>query len=73
MENEPVISVNNLVRSFGGRVVLDGINMTVEKGKITAIMGASWLLSPVTDVLIWAAAQCRGTMMKRAGCYHRLQ
>ncbi|MCE5243999.1 MAG: ATP-binding cassette domain-containing protein, partial [Desulfobacteraceae bacterium] len=41
MENEPVIKVSNLVRSFAGRVVLDGIDMTVEKGKITAIMGGS--------------------------------
>ena len=41
MENEPIINVKSLVKSFAGRVVLDGIDMTVEKGKITAIMGGS--------------------------------
>lgn len=37
--DEPLIEVRNLIRSFDGRVVLDGINLTVEKGKVTAIMG----------------------------------
>lgn len=41
METEPIIQVNNLVKSFEGRVVLDGINLTIEKGKVTAIMGGS--------------------------------
>lgn len=40
-EDEPMIQVTNLVKSFDGRIVLDGINMTVEKGKVTAIMGGS--------------------------------
>lgn len=37
----PIIEVRNLIKSFNGRVVLDGINLTVEKGQITAIMGGS--------------------------------
>ncbi len=41
METEPIIQVNNLVKSFEGRVVLDGINLIIEKGKVTAIMGGS--------------------------------
>lgn len=40
-ESEPIIQVRNLVKSFDGRVVLDGINLTVEKGSVTAIMGGS--------------------------------
>ncbi len=38
---EPMIEVRGLVKSFDGRVVLDGINLRVEKGKVTAIMGGS--------------------------------
>lgn len=40
-ESEAIIQVRNLIKSFDGRVVLDGINLTVEKGKVTAIMGGS--------------------------------
>jgi len=40
-ESEPIIQVRNLIKSFDGRIVLDGINLTVEKGKVTAIMGGS--------------------------------
>ncbi len=40
-ESEPIIQVRDLVRSFDGRVVLDGINMTLGKGEVTAIMGGS--------------------------------
>ncbi len=38
---EPLIEVKNLVKSFDGRVVLDGINLTVQKGSVLAIMGGS--------------------------------
>lgn len=41
MSTEALIEVKNLVKSFDGRVVLDGINMTVEKGSVFAIMGGS--------------------------------
>jgi phospholipid/cholesterol/gamma-HCH transport system ATP-binding protein len=40
-QSEPVIQVENLVKSFDGRVVLDGINLTIERGQVTAIMGGS--------------------------------
>ena len=40
-ESEPIIQVRNLVKSFDGRVVLDGIDLTVERGSVTAIMGGS--------------------------------
>lgn len=36
-----MIRVQNLIKSFDGRRVLDGINFTAEKGKITVIMGGS--------------------------------
>ena len=35
------IVVENLVKSFDGRVVLDGINFTVKKGETVVIMGGS--------------------------------
>lgn len=41
INTEPLIEVCNLVKSFDGRVVLDGINLKIDKGKVTAIMGGS--------------------------------
>lgn len=41
MSDEPILEVRNLVKSFDGRVVLDGIRMSIEKGQVTAIMGGS--------------------------------
>ncbi len=38
---EALIEVKNLVKSFDRRVVLDGINLTVERGSVFAIMGGS--------------------------------
>lgn len=37
----PVIETRNLVKKFGGRTILDGINLTVRYGETLAIMGAS--------------------------------
>lgn len=37
----PMIEVRDLVKSFDGRLVLDGINLTVDKGSVFAIMGGS--------------------------------
>jgi len=36
-----VIEVHNLVKSFGGRKILDGVNLQVEKGETMVIMGGS--------------------------------
>jgi phospholipid/cholesterol/gamma-HCH transport system ATP-binding protein len=38
---EALIEVKDLVKSFDGRVVLDGINLTVDRGSVFAIMGGS--------------------------------
>jgi phospholipid/cholesterol/gamma-HCH transport system ATP-binding protein len=40
-ENTPVIEVLDLVRSFGGRRVLDGLSFEVLKGETLVIMGGS--------------------------------
>jgi phospholipid/cholesterol/gamma-HCH transport system ATP-binding protein len=40
-QGEPLIEVRDLIKSFDGRIVLDGINLTIDKGKVTAIMGGS--------------------------------
>ncbi len=40
-EGEPVIEVRGLVKSFGGRTVLDGIDLEVYKGQTLVIMGGS--------------------------------
>jgi phospholipid/cholesterol/gamma-HCH transport system ATP-binding protein len=39
--SEALIEVKNLTKSFEGRVVLDGINLSVERGSVFAIMGGS--------------------------------
>ena len=36
-----IIRIKNITKSFDERIILDGINMTVERGKTTVIMGAS--------------------------------
>lgn len=41
MENEPVISVRDLVCRFGEQTVLDGVDMDVYDGEILVIMGGS--------------------------------
>jgi len=38
---EALIEVKDLIKSFDGRVVLDGINLAVERGSVFAIMGGS--------------------------------
>jgi len=38
---DPVIEVKNLIKRFGDLTVLDGINVTIPRGKITVIMGGS--------------------------------
>ena len=37
--NKPVIEMRNIVKRFGKLVVNDGINLTVHKGEIHAILG----------------------------------
>lgn len=39
MENQAIISVKNLKKQFGDLVVLDGINLQVEKGTMLALLG----------------------------------
>jgi phospholipid/cholesterol/gamma-HCH transport system ATP-binding protein len=39
--SEPIISVKRLVKRFGDRAVLDGLNLSIPAGKITVIMGGS--------------------------------
>ena len=38
---DPVIKIKNLVKRFGDRAVLDGIDIAIPEGKITVIMGGS--------------------------------
>ena len=41
MEKEPVIVIEDLVRTFDGRRVLDGVNLKIYKGETMVIMGGS--------------------------------
>lgn len=41
MENQPIISIKNLHKSFGKNKVLRGINLTVNKGEDLVILGRS--------------------------------
>lgn len=40
-EPEVLLEIKNLKKSYGSHVVLDGINMTVKKGEVIAIIGPS--------------------------------
>src|SRR5271170_839689 len=37
----PIISVRDLIVSYGGRRVLDGVNLDIERGEVMALLGAS--------------------------------
>ena len=44
VENEPaeaVIEVRDLTKKFGGKLVLDNISLSIEKGKTTVVIGPS--------------------------------
>ena len=41
MAGGTIIEVKDLVKSFDGRMVLEGINLSIEKGSVFAIMGGS--------------------------------
>jgi len=41
LDNDPLITVQNLRFSRGDRVVFDGIDMAIARGKITAVLGPS--------------------------------
>ncbi len=41
MHTEPVIEVDKLVVQYGYRIILKGIDLTVQQGEIMVIMGAS--------------------------------
>ena len=38
---EVLIEIKNLKKSYGDHVVLDGINTTIKKGEVIAIVGPS--------------------------------
>jgi phospholipid/cholesterol/gamma-HCH transport system ATP-binding protein len=38
---EPVVEVNNLVRTFGNRTVIDNLSFTIQRGETLVIMGGS--------------------------------
>lgn len=41
MENKVQLKINNLRKRFGTEVVLDGINLTVNKGEVVVVLGPS--------------------------------
>lgn len=41
MEKEPIIVIENLVKNFDSRRILDGVNVTIYKGETMVIMGGS--------------------------------
>ena len=46
----PAISVTGLQKSFGGKVVLDGIDLTVQEGTIFALLGPNGAGKAVTGL-----------------------
>lgn len=49
--SKPVISIENVVKSFGTAVVLDDITLDVEKGKICGIIGKTVLFKCICGLL----------------------
>lgn len=41
MTSVPLIELRNVKKSFGPKVVLDGVNLTIEEGQVTTIIGKS--------------------------------
>lgn len=39
--NPPLIELRDVKKSFGSKVVLDGVNLTIEQGEVTTIIGKS--------------------------------
>ena len=37
----PRLEIRNLVRSFGGRQVVDGVSLTIQPGQVTCLLGPS--------------------------------
>ncbi|RYF29940.1 MAG: ABC transporter ATP-binding protein, partial [Comamonadaceae bacterium] len=38
---EPLVELRDLTFGYGDRAILDGVSLTVPRGKVTALMGAS--------------------------------
>jgi phospholipid/cholesterol/gamma-HCH transport system ATP-binding protein len=41
LDAKPLVELNNLTFGYGDRVILDNISLTIPRGKVTALMGAS--------------------------------
>lgn len=41
MNDDPLVQISNLSFSYDSRPILSGINMTIPRGKVVAIMGSS--------------------------------
>ncbi len=55
--NPPLVELKNLTFGYGERAILDGISLTIPRGKVTALMGASG--GGKTTVLRLIGGQCR--------------
>ncbi len=53
----PLVELKNLTFGYGERAILDGISLTIPRGKVTALMGASG--GGKTTVLRLIGGQCR--------------
>lgn len=71
--SEPWVGIQNLIYTRGDRCIFDGINMEIERGKITAIMGPSG--SGKTTLLRLIGAQLipdEGTICVKGQNIHQL-
>ena len=56
-EDLPLVELNNLTFGYGERAILDGVSLSIPRGKVTALMGASG--GGKTTVLRLIGGQCR--------------
>ena len=55
--NQPLVELKNLTFGYGERVILDDVSLTIPRGKVTALMGASG--GGKTTVLRLIGGQCK--------------
>ena len=66
--NQPLIELENVFKKFGEKQILNGVNLSIYKGAVTTIIGASTtrkFVTPVTTAKIERVEQ-KGTSIRNS-------